>query len=251
MDFPSSDFPIFPLCFTLIFLSMKVSSLEICCSMRYAIEALVELLDLGVSHQGVHRYIMDRTSSLQSIPVHSSPPGYQIKATWIWWIPGGYLVDTWWIPGGFGNCTRSCLDTSGVLTFSCPSCQSSSDSHFFPDNWSAPGIRRTWETPGEQCPLVTLSGLVTMTMKHHQNLSKSYPVGPRRFYCLSLPWRSKASALSSSAARSTSWHFFLPDLTIPCHAPNCLHPLSHPHVFLLWSEIVKTLSAIRIWIMWL
>lgn len=58
------------------------------------------------SHQGVHRYIMDRTSSLQS-PVHSSPPGYQIKATWIWWIPGG-----------FGNCTRSCLDTSGVLTFS-------------------------------------------------------------------------------------------------------------------------------------
>ena len=49
--------------------------------MRYAIEALVELLDLGVSHQGVHRYIMDRTSSLQSIPVHSSPPGYQIKAT--------------------------------------------------------------------------------------------------------------------------------------------------------------------------
>ena len=119
-------FPIFPLCFTLIFLSMKVSSLEICCSMRYAIEALVELLDLGVSHQGVHRYIMDHTSSLQS-PVlqatKSKPHEY-----------GGYLVDTWWIPGGFGNCTRSCLDTSGVLTFSCPSCQSSSDSHFFPDN---------------------------------------------------------------------------------------------------------------------
>ena len=45
-----------------------------------------------------------------------------------------------------------------------------------------------------------------MTMKHHQNLSKSYPLGPRRFYCLFLPWRSKASALSSSAARSTSWH---------------------------------------------
>ena len=84
-------FPIFPLCFTLIFLSMKVSSLEICCSMRYAIEALVELLDLGVSHQGVHH-----GPHIQS-PVHSSPPGYQIKATWIWWIPGGYLVDTWWI----------------------------------------------------------------------------------------------------------------------------------------------------------
>jgi hypothetical protein len=19
----------------------------------------------------------------------------------VWWIPGGYLVDTWWIPGGY------------------------------------------------------------------------------------------------------------------------------------------------------
>ena len=42
------DLPL-TLCFTLwiVQVSMKVSSLEICCSMRYAIEALVELLDLG------------------------------------------------------------------------------------------------------------------------------------------------------------------------------------------------------------
>ena len=198
MDFPSSDFSLSNLSNLSIVLHPDLSLHEG--------QFVGNLLLDEIRHRSIGRAFRPRSKSSRGTSWTAHPVSSPFQSSRLPNQSHMNMVDTWWIPGGFGNCTRSCLDTSWVLTFSCPSCQFSSDSHFFPDNWSAPGSRRTWETPGEQCPLVTLSGLVTMTMKHHQNLSKSYPLGPRRFYCLFLPWRSKASALSSSAARSTSWH---------------------------------------------
>ena len=143
MDFPSSDSSLSNLSNLSIVLHPDLSLHEG--------QFVGNLLLDEIRHRSIGRAFRPRSKSsrgtsvhhgphIQS-PVHSSPfqssrlPNQShMNMVDTWWIPGGYLVDTWWIPGGFGNCTRSCLDTSGVLTFSCPSCQSSSDSHFFPDN---------------------------------------------------------------------------------------------------------------------
>lgn len=142
------------------------------------------------------------------------------------------------------------VNAEGFSLELCPSDQISCDSLSFCGlNWSAPGIRSTWETPGteivndsfmqlfpwscfvlQECKTqdCTLVFLVehhimkrTQTILPAPNMLCTWGVSAFSLYCMSVcfvcfsflpvpcvlssPWRSKASALSSSAARSTSW----------------------------------------------